>query len=59
MAERQVIEQARKDGKPIILVLNKVDEERNVCRSYRRTIKRISDAYVPLSAKFGDGRPTY
>ncbi len=57
-AERQVIEQARKDGKPIILVLNKVDATRKenvlpLIQAYDKAYQL--DAYVPLSAKFGDG----
>ncbi len=57
-AEQQVIEQARKDQKPVILVINKVDAtpKENVLpliQAYENAYGL--DAYIPLSAKKGDG----
>lgn len=57
-AERQIIEQARKDSKPIILVLNKVDATRKenvlpLIQAYEKAYQL--NAYIPLSAKYGDG----
>ncbi len=57
-AEQQVIEQSRKDDKPIILVLNKVDATRKenvlpLIQAYEKAYQL--DAYVPMSAKTGDG----
>jgi GTP-binding protein Era len=57
-AEQQIIEQARKDDKPIILVLNKVDSTRKenvlpLIEAYEKAYRL--DAYIPMSAKYGDG----
>lgn len=57
-AEQQVIEQAKKDKKPIILVINKVDATRKenvlpLIQVYEKAYQL--EAYIPISAKYGDG----
>ncbi len=57
-AEQQIVEQARKDDKPIILVINKVDATRKenvlpLIQAYEKAYQL--DAYIPISAKYGDG----
>lgn len=56
--ERRIIEQARKDQKPVILIINKVDataREKSLplIKAYDDAFKL--DAYIPLSALKGDG----
>ena len=56
--ERRIIEQAQKDGKPVVLIINKVDRasKENILpliKAYDDAFKL--DAYVPLSALKNDG----
>ena len=56
--ERRIIDQARKDKKPVILIINKVDaaaKEKSLplIKAYDDAFKL--DAYIPLSALKGDG----